>query len=244
MKHWTLQDVAAHWDNSPDYDDQNAKIDSYMRRFIDSAPLFTIPKNAQVLDIDCRTGNGTVFFSKRYPTARFFCIAMAESFKTQAIRNFQKNAIDADVSVMTVLKQPFDDNAFDVILTYETLEHVPWPSNYIAELSRMLKPNGTLVLTTPNVLWEPVHWLSATLRLDHGEGPHRMVPRREILSAFDDAGLKAMIEKTFVLIPAGPAWLLTIGKWLEKIFPEWLLRMIALRRTFICKKTQDTSNML
>ncbi|MCA9370628.1 MAG: methyltransferase domain-containing protein [Candidatus Peregrinibacteria bacterium] len=237
MKTWTIQDVAAHWDNSPDYDDQNAKIDSYMRRFRDSEPLFTIPKNARVLDVDCRTGNGTVYFKKKYPTAEFTCIAMAPSFKERAKKNLKTHTVDAPVTVMIDVKQPFDNESFDVILTYETLEHVPWPSKYIAELSRMLKTGGTLVLTTPNVLWEPVHWLSALLKLDHGEGPHCMVPRKEILAAFNAANLTVHIEKTFVLIPAGPKWLLSFGYILENIFPDWLLRITALRRTFICIKS-------
>jgi coenzyme F420 hydrogenase subunit beta len=239
VKKWKLQDVADHWDHSPDYDDQNAKIDSYMRRFFDSAPLFSIPDNANVLDCDCRTGNGTVFMKKKYPTAHFRCIAMAPSFKERAEKNLQAHNLEVEVSVMTDLKQPFEDEAFDVILTYETLEHVPWPTQYIAELSRMIKPGGTMVITTPNVLWEPVHWLSATLHLDHGEGPHRMVPRGEIIDALHSAGFEIEIEKTFVLIPAGPNWLLRFGYVLEKIFPEWLMRIIALRRTFICRKHMD-----
>ena len=239
MKTWTLKDVADHWDNSPDYDDQNAKIDSYFRRFKDSAPLFTIPDNAKVLDCDCRTGNGTVFMKEKYPTAHFRCVAMAPSFKERAEKNLKIHNLDVEVSVMTQLRQPFDDEHFDVILTYETLEHVPWPTKYIAELSRILKPGGTMVLTTPNVLWEPVHWLSATLHLDHGEGPHRMVPRKEILNALHAAGFTIDIERTFVLVPAGPKWLLRFGYSLEKIFPEWLMRILALRRTFVCTKTND-----
>ena len=235
-KTWTLADVAAHWDSSPDYDTQNARIDSYMRRFIDSAPLFTIPKLAHVLDVDCRTGNGMVFFSKGNPTARFTCIAMAESFRKRARRNFEAHKIDAEISVMTDCRQPFGSDTFDVILCFETLEHVPWPTEFIAELGRLLRANGTLVLTTPNVLWEPVHWLSATLHLDHGEGPHRMVPRREILAAMHAANLTIVTERTFVLIPAGPNWLLVIGYWLERLLPQWLLRIIALRRTFVCRK--------
>jgi coenzyme F420 hydrogenase subunit beta len=239
MKTWTLKQVADHWDNSPDYDDQNAKIDSYFRRFKDSAPLFTIPENAKVLDCDCRTGNGTVFMKEKYPTANFRCVAMAGSFKERADANLKAHNLGVEVSVMTELTQPFKDEHFDVILTYETLEHVPWPTKYIAELSRIIKPGGTMVLTTPNVLWEPVHWLSATLHLDHGEGPHRMVPRKEILNALKTAGFTVDTERTFVLIPAGPKWLLSFGYFLERIFPEWLMRILALRRTFVCTKKND-----
>lgn len=238
VKQWTLSDVAAHWDATPEYDAINAGIDSYMRRFRDSAPLFTIPERARVLDVDCRTGNGTIFFHERFPTATFTCIAMAPTFVDRARSHLKKQNIDAPVTLMTDPPLPFPDASFDVILCYETLEHVPWPTRFIAELSRLLTPGGTLVLTTPNRLWEPVHWLSATLHLDHGEGPHRMVPRGEILAAFRAAQLKIITERTFVIVPAGPKWLLRLGKWKESILPEWIKRMLCLRRTFVCKKSR------
>ncbi|NLG07440.1 class I SAM-dependent methyltransferase [Candidatus Peribacteria bacterium] len=233
---WTMQDVAAHWDSVPEYDTINAGIDSYFRRFTDSAPLFTIPDGALVLDIDCRTAKGTCFFQERSPTARFVCGAMSPTFKTRALAQLQKHGYQADVFVFEDLPLPFSDAHFDTVLTYETLEHTPWPDRFIAELSRVLKPGGTLVLTTPSVLWEPVHWLSATLHLDHGEGPHRMVPRCHIYHAFAEASLVVEQERSFVLIPVGPRWLLRIGKWMERVLPESVLRVLCLRRTFICRK--------
>ena len=39
---------------------------------------------------------------------------------------------------------PFPDNSFDVILTLETLEHMPYPGKFVNELSRMLKPGGII----------------------------------------------------------------------------------------------------
>ncbi len=228
--------MARHWDSTPDYDAINAGIDSYLRRFKDSEPLFAIPENARVLDIDCRTCVGTAYFGKRHPTATFTCLAMAESFVTRGKQRLAREGLTADVSQVASLPLALDDASFDVVLSYETLEHVPDPKAFVSELSRVLKPGGTLVLTTPNLLWEPVHWLSATLHLDHGEGPHRMLPRGEILSHFRNAGLTVKTEKTFVLVPAGPGWLLRLGKWKESVLPERLLRIFALRRTFICTK--------
>jgi len=237
MSHtWTLADVAKHWDSCDNYDASNALIDSYLRRFTDSALLFAMPSNANVLDIDCRTGNGTVFFSRKYPDASFTCLASAQSFVQAARKRLQEEVIAANAAQFTALPLSLPDAHFDVILSYETLEHMPEPEIFTQELARVLKPNGTLVLTTPNVLWEPVHWLSAKLHLDHGEGPHRMIPRKEILRAFANAKLRVLREKTCVLIPAGPHWLLSLGKALETLFPEWLLRILALRRTFICTK--------
>ena len=39
---------------------------------------------------------------------------------------------------------------FDVVLCTEVLEHVPYPIKTIKELSRILKPGGTLILTAPS----------------------------------------------------------------------------------------------
>lgn len=47
---------------------------------------------------------------------------------------------------------PFPDDSFDLITCIETIEHVPETGvpSLMAELKRMLKPGGTLLLTTPN----------------------------------------------------------------------------------------------
>jgi SAM-dependent methyltransferase len=50
---------------------------------------------------------------------------------------------------------PFADEVFDIILCTEVMEHVPEPAMLMAEFSRMLKPGGLLVMTTPFMV--PVH---------------------------------------------------------------------------------------
>jgi SAM-dependent methyltransferase len=44
---------------------------------------------------------------------------------------------------------PVDDGGADVVLSTETLEHVPEPGAFLAEAFRVLRPGGQLVLTVP-----------------------------------------------------------------------------------------------
>jgi len=46
---------------------------------------------------------------------------------------------------------PFPDGAFDAVVSLEGIEHLLSPARCLAELCRVLRPGGRLVLTTPNV---------------------------------------------------------------------------------------------
>lgn len=52
--------------------------------------------------------------------------------------------------VCDATKIPFDSNHFDVVILSEVLEHVIDQERCIREIYRVLKPNGYLMLTTPN----------------------------------------------------------------------------------------------
>jgi ubiquinone/menaquinone biosynthesis C-methylase UbiE len=47
---------------------------------------------------------------------------------------------------------PFEAGSFDIVISCETIEHVPDPRVAVREMYRVCKPGGTLYLTTPNYL--------------------------------------------------------------------------------------------
>jgi len=63
---------------------------------------------------------------------------------------------------------PVEDETFDYVLCSEVIEHMEQdPMFMMSEINRVLKPNGVLLLTTPNVLSS--HGISRMLR---GEEPY------------------------------------------------------------------------
>ncbi len=67
-----------------------------------------------------------------------------ESFKQHLIQGYGESL-------------PFEDNTFDLVTTYQTLEHVNNVQECLSELLRVLKPQGILYLRCPdyNCFFEP-----------------------------------------------------------------------------------------
>lgn len=60
--------------------------------------------------------------------------------------------VDVDKKLADVVasadKLPFRNSSFDLVLCFQTLEHCKFPGKVIAEIVRVLKPNGFVILTT------------------------------------------------------------------------------------------------
>ncbi len=54
---------------------------------------------------------------------------------------------------------PFRESSFDCIITSEMLEHVPDDVRALRELSRVLRPGGTLAATVPSWFPEKINWM-------------------------------------------------------------------------------------
>jgi SAM-dependent methyltransferase len=44
---------------------------------------------------------------------------------------------------------PFDDGSFDTVMSIQVLEHTPRPAELVAEMARVLKDDGVLILSVP-----------------------------------------------------------------------------------------------
>jgi SAM-dependent methyltransferase len=77
-------------------------------------------------------------------------------FSSAALRAASTKLFAPDNPPFAVLIQgdaqtlPFADNSFDVVVSCETIEHLPQVQAAISEMYRVTRPGGRLFLTTPN----------------------------------------------------------------------------------------------
>ncbi len=236
---WTFADVGAHWDATEDYDAINEETYSYFRRFVDGLRLGGehMPDGAHVLDFCARTGNGTLYFYKHGKVGSAVCADVSE-FQGAICRERLREGGFAAFEWVRVddYTLPFEDATFDAVLNFETVEHFPEPALMVADLGRVTRPGGVLILTTPNVLWEPVHALAAITGAHHSEGPHRFIRYNRLRDMVARAGFEIVAEETTVLIPGGPGWLVKLGEWVEARTRRTLMPWLGLRRVLVCRK--------
>lgn len=70
---------------------------------------------------------------------------MVTSAVESAERNGFENVVGQECDVQSL---PFDDSAFDVVIANHMLYHVPDPDRAVAELARVLRPGGQLLVST------------------------------------------------------------------------------------------------
>ncbi|PNW73237.1 hypothetical protein CHLRE_14g624350v5 [Chlamydomonas reinhardtii] len=124
-------------------DFKQAKFD-----FVDEMLRFSGAKNpATILDVGCGFGGTSRHLAKKFRDANVTGITLSpkqvqrgtELAKEQGVGNVKFQVMDA-------LAMEFPDNSFDLVWACESGEHMPDKRKYIEEMTRVLKPGGTLVI--------------------------------------------------------------------------------------------------
>jgi SAM-dependent methyltransferase len=103
--------------------------------------------NQRTLDAACGEGYGSALLAKTAASVEGIDIS------EQAVLHAQQRYGDlgnARFQVADCSALPFDDNEFDRVVSFETLEHLHAHDQLLAEFRRVLKPNGFLILSSPD----------------------------------------------------------------------------------------------
>lgn len=110
---------------------------------------------ARVLDLGA--GFGSVVLGCRARHIKCYGVE-PEAFQLQVIRKRMDLVFEMDMVVSQGIGEqlPFKDNIFDLITSFQVLEHTHHPGDVVREAFRVLRPGGALYLVVPNYhsFWE------------------------------------------------------------------------------------------
>ncbi|KKQ74273.1 MAG: Glycosyltransferase, group 2 family protein [Candidatus Woesebacteria bacterium GW2011_GWB1_38_5b] len=106
-------------------------------------------KTKQVLDVACGSGYGASILL-HYGAKKVVGIDHSKDTINHAKKYYQEPGIAFLKAEAHSL--PFDDGFFDIVTTFETIEHLKSQEKFLIEIKRVLKKEGLLILSTPNGL--------------------------------------------------------------------------------------------
>lgn len=99
-----------------------------------------------VLDIASGSGYGCALISEAAKAV--YGVDLSEEAIKYAEENYARDNITYRVGDAAGI--PVEDSIIDVVVSFETLEHVDDPGAFIREVKRVLKPKGLFIVSTPN----------------------------------------------------------------------------------------------
>jgi SAM-dependent methyltransferase len=104
------------------------------------------------LDIGCGTGDVMAHLRRQCPHARIVGLDF-QRYGDDGLEHLDA-FVEFDLAQLLGrdARLPFGDASFDIVLLTEVIEHLTQPHMLLAEVHRILAPEGALVLTCPNLL--------------------------------------------------------------------------------------------
>lgn len=91
----------------------------------------------------CGDGTRTVLFKRR-----------GRSISGVDLSNWLKDEFKKDIKYRKAnfenKKLPYKDGVFDIVFSFDVIEHLPDPSSMLSEIYRVMKKNGIFIIGTPN----------------------------------------------------------------------------------------------
>lgn len=158
--------------------------------------------SSRVIDVGCGDGRHLLEAVKRG------CLAVGVDYERGALLQARARLAGyrCDLLLADAAGLPFRAEAFDAVICTETLEHLPDDRGAISEISRLLRPGGTLLGAVPSHFTELMYWrLSAGYRNAPG-GHVRIYRPRELFARLQRAGL-APADMRYVHFVDSVVWL-------------------------------------
>lgn len=104
-----------------------------------------IKKDYFILDLGCGTGYGTHYLAKMAKKT------VGVDINPEAIRFARKNYLHKNLKYKIAdINSIKESGKYDLIVSFEVIEHLKNPASFVSGVYRMLKKEGIFILSTPN----------------------------------------------------------------------------------------------
>ena len=143
-----------------------------------------LPQGGKALEVGCGAGFSSVHIAEQYGISVVGTDVEADRVETARRKNSGVDRLSFLVANATAL--PFEDAAFDMVLSQNVFHHIPdWRAD-AEEVVRVLRPGGLFLFSDISGPGTLMRWFS---RLEKDHGFHEV---NKLISLVGDCGLKAM----------------------------------------------------
>ncbi len=112
-----------------------------------------LPRNVRILEL----GAGGGHLGMTLAGMGFTRITLSD-FTTTTLAAIRQRLPQIEVVSADASSLPFDAGAFEVVITTDVIEHLPDVDEHLAEVSRVLVPDGVYLVKTPNRLMADAYY--------------------------------------------------------------------------------------
>lgn len=109
-----------------------------------------IEAGKKVLELGCGAGNLASWLKTKDVHV------IASDISQTAVEHARQLHPDIEFRVHPAQDLPYEDHTFDIVMSFDVLEHLPDVDQHLSEVRRVLKPGGSYLLQTPNKLTNSV----------------------------------------------------------------------------------------
>ena len=175
-----------------------------------------LAEGMRALDLGCAFGYTSCLMAKK--GARIFGVDIYEPLLEVGLKLAEANQLKVNFVRANAKRLPFPDGTFNIVICSELIEHVIDWRKVVKEMARVVKADGQVVISTPNIrglaVVKPMlikcHLLSAS-------GYECFLPPWKIRKELERNGLRVKRERTVTFaLSYSPDCLYRLSLWLER----------------------------
>lgn len=182
----TKRDLNKYYEKEYTYETQNDTKNFLTRILLRNRLKFAERAKGKVLDIGCNDGTIAIRIKNKVDDIVGIDVSkkLVDIVVSRGIKAFVADA--EDLSVLYRQK-------FDTVIIFETLEHLFNPSKCLAEIKKVLKENGRLLLTVPSVYGFIAQMLELKAKIEGKDAPiHHLYTKQKINEFLAENGFKVL----------------------------------------------------